>query len=234
MKKSLFAALGAGLLIAAAGRAVKRKPSARRPAKTAQYDDRVMHRYISYVALPVWLASAFLDYIWHRRTKIETTSGLEESLLHSLMMAEGGPAVLAALFLEINAGVLAMMISAAVLHEATAIWDVVFSSSRRPIRPVEQHIHSFLEMVPFCVSSVAACMHWEQFLALIGLGNEPADFAFRLRQPSIGPRQLLGVAGAILIVGALPHADELRRCYQAQQRGLVGRDTPECARELFA
>ena len=103
------------------------------------------------------------------------------------------------------------------------------------IRPVEQHIHSFLEMGAILrILGRGLHAHWDQFLSLIGRGKEPADLAFRLRKPLIGPRQLLGVATAILLVGALPHADELRRCYQAQQRGLVGRDTPKCARELFA
>src|ERR1700683_1844172 len=117
MKKSLFAAaLGAGLLIASRRKAAGRIGKAAGAAVTpAQQSDKVMHRYISYIALPVWLASGFLDYIWHRRTKIETTSGLEESLMHSLMMAEAGPAVLAELFLEIDSSVLAMMISTAVL-----------------------------------------------------------------------------------------------------------------------
>jgi len=33
---------------------------------------------------------------------------------------------------------------------------------------------------------------------------------------------------------ALPYGEELWRCRQAQKQGLTGRDTPECAQQLFA
>ncbi len=193
-----------------------------------------MQRYVGYIAFPIWLLAGFLDYLWHRQTKIETTAGLSESLMHTLMLAEGAPVVLGSLFLEINAGVLAMMIAAAVLHEATAIWDVMYTSPRRLIRPNEQHTHSFLEMAPFCVASAAICIYWEQFVALIGRGNDKPDFAFRLRRPLIPVRHVVAIFAAMLLVGGLPHAEELWRCYQAEKRALTGRDTPECARELFA
>jgi hypothetical protein len=65
-----------------------------------------VRRLNTYFIVPVWIGAGFLDCIWHRRTRLETTNGIQESLMHSLMMAEAGPAVLAALFLEINAGVL--------------------------------------------------------------------------------------------------------------------------------
>jgi hypothetical protein len=108
--------------------------------------------FIGYFVLPAWLAGGFLDYIWHRRTK--------KSLKQSPMMVEGGPAVFGAPFLEVNAGVIAMIVSTAMVHEATAIWDVfyIYTAPRRTILPAEQHIHSFLEMVPFCVASAAVCV----------------------------------------------------------------------------
>jgi hypothetical protein len=34
--------------------------------------------------VPAWIAAGLLDYIWRRRTKIETTSGPRESLLQSV------------------------------------------------------------------------------------------------------------------------------------------------------
>src|ERR1700693_4291611 len=59
----------------------------------ARRNDQTMRRFIGFFVLPVWLAAGFLDYIMHRRTKIETTTGLSESLMHTLMMLEAGPAV---------------------------------------------------------------------------------------------------------------------------------------------
>jgi hypothetical protein len=200
---------------------------------SARRDDQSMRRFIGYFVLPVWLAAGFLDYLMHRKTKIETTSGLSESLMHTLMMVEAGPAVFGALFLEINAGVIAMIVAASVVHEATAIWDVVYTSSRRTILPAESHIHSFLEMAPFCVASAAISMHWNQARALVGSGPEEPDYALRLRLPRIPAQYMLAILSAFVLVGGLPHAEELRRCLQAQRQRLVGRDSPECAQELF-
>jgi hypothetical protein len=59
-----------------------------------------------------------------------------------------GLPVLAAIFLEINALVIAVMIVCFLLHEATSIWDVSYAVATREVRPIEQHVHSFLEMLP--------------------------------------------------------------------------------------
>jgi hypothetical protein len=57
---------------------------------------------LMYFALPLWLAAGFADYLCHRATSIETTSGWKESLLHLLQFGEMAIPVLAAIFLEIN------------------------------------------------------------------------------------------------------------------------------------
>jgi hypothetical protein len=55
---------------------------------------------------------------------------------------------LAAIFLEINALVIATMIVCFVAHEATAYWDVSYASGTREVIPIEQQVHSLLEMLP--------------------------------------------------------------------------------------
>jgi hypothetical protein len=129
---------------------------------------------LMYFVLPVWLAAGFADYLCHRASNIATTSGPKESLLHLLQFAEMAVAVLAALFLEINALVLLIMLVCFVLHEATALWDLSYASARREVTPIEQHVHSFLEMMPLMSFVLIAVLNWAQFLALFGLGHEPA------------------------------------------------------------
>jgi hypothetical protein len=58
---------------------------------------------LMYFVLPVWVAAGFADYLCHRATSIETTSGWKESLLHLLQFGEMALPTLAAIFLEINA-----------------------------------------------------------------------------------------------------------------------------------
>lgn len=195
--------------------------------------DVAMRRFTTWFVAPVWIAAGALDYWWHRRTRIETTAGLKESLMHSLMMMEAGPAVLAGIFLEVNAGVLVLMLVLSAMHEATAIWDVTSTAPQRLISPAEQHTHTFLEMIPFCVSAAAICTHWEQFQALVGSGPEKARFEIRPQHPSVPLSHVVALFAGMGLFGGLPHAEELWRCFRAQKKGLLGLDTPECARELF-
>jgi hypothetical protein len=51
-------------------------------------------RYLMYVLLPAWFVPGVVDWWMHRRTRIERTSGLPESLIHALMMTEVGVPVL--------------------------------------------------------------------------------------------------------------------------------------------
>src|SRR5689334_25243891 len=170
----------------------------------------------TYFIVPVWIGAGFLDYLWHRRTRIETTSGLEESLMHSLMMLEAGPAVLAPLFLEINAGLLGWMLGLSVVHEATVLWDLSFTAPRRVIPAGEQVTHTFLEAPPFLVTAAAISTHWDQFLALLGRGRQRPEFKLRLRRPPIPLSDVLLIFASLAVFGALPHADELRRCIEAK------------------
>src|SRR5689334_14162393 len=188
----------------------------------------------TYFIVPVWIGAGFLDYLWHRRTRIETTSGLEESLMHSLMMLEAGPAVLAPLFLEINAGLLGWMLGLSVVHEATVLWDLSFTALRRVIPPGEQVTHTFLEAPPFLVTAAAISTHWDQFLALLGRGGEQPRYGVRLQDPAIPVSSVALMFAALTLFGALPHADELRRCVQAKKEGRVGQDTPASLPEVFA
>src|SRR3954468_5915110 len=96
-----------------------------------------------YFILPLWLLAGFADYLCHRASQIELTSGYKESLLHILMLAEIATPLLAAIFFEINALVIAIMIVGFVLHKMTVLWDTTFPSHKRLITPIEQHVHSF-------------------------------------------------------------------------------------------
>jgi hypothetical protein len=103
---------------------------------------------LMYFILPIWLVAGFADWLCHRASHIESTTGAKESLIHLLMFAEVGVPLLAGMFVDINALVIATMIVAFLVHEATALWDVNYATTARTITPTEQHVHSFLEMIP--------------------------------------------------------------------------------------
>ncbi|WP_369274420.1 hypothetical protein AB5J55_34860 [Streptomyces sp. R11] len=61
-------------------------------------------------------------------------------------------------------------------HEATALRDVRTAvDSAREVKPVEQHIHSFLESLPFGWPAAIMCLHADQVKSLLrgGCGNHP-------------------------------------------------------------
>ena len=124
MKKFLSALLvaGCGLFVLgkSARRAIRGSSNAGAIAPKEIATAEATRRYMMYVLLPFWFVPGILDWIWHRQIKIETTSGTEESLIHTLMMTEVGLPIVIGLFLEINSGVFLLMIAAAILHDATA------------------------------------------------------------------------------------------------------------------
>jgi hypothetical protein len=189
--------------------------------------DTAMRKLTAYAIVPVWIASGFLDYIWHRRTHIETTSGFGESLIHSVMGAEATPVVLAPLFLEIDSDVLAWMIVLSIVHEATVLWDIWFTTPRRRIPAVEQIIHTFLEIPPFLTAAVAIATHWDEFLELLKNGPHRRP-TIRFRRPPVPGSHLLAILAAGVALGGIPHLDELRRCLRARKAGLTGSDIPAC------
>lgn len=166
---------------------------------------------LMYFVLPLWLAAGFADYLCHRAARIALHSGAKESVLHLLQFAEMAVPVLAAMFLDINALVIAVMIVAFMLHEATALWDVKYASETREVTPIEQHVHSFLEMLPLMGIVIVAIVHWGQFLALFGLGSETADFGLRMKQPPLPWLYVTAMLSAVVLFEILPYMEELMR-----------------------
>jgi hypothetical protein len=166
---------------------------------------------LMYLVMPLWLAAGFADWLCHRATRIETTSGAKESLIHLLMFAEVGVPLLAVLFLQVNAGIILLMIVAFFIHELTALWDVSYAVTARWVSPIEQHVHSFLEMVPLMALLLVVARHWQQFLALFGIGEEPS-FELAWKQASLPVGYIATVLALIVLFELAPYAEELWRC----------------------
>jgi hypothetical protein len=140
---------------------------------------------LMYFILPLWLCAGFADWLCHRASHIATTSGPKESLIHLLMLTEMGIPVTAAMTFEVNASIILLMIICWALHEATAVWDVFFAVEHRVVTPIEQWVHSYLGVLPLLSLVLVVVLNWHQFLALFGLGTEPARFGFALKEPGL-------------------------------------------------
>jgi hypothetical protein len=168
-----------------------------------------------YGVIPMWLAAGFADWCCHRATDIETTTGAKESLIHLLMFFEVGGPLLAGIFLEINAGIILFMVVMFLVHEATALWDVAYATTARLVTPFEQHVHSFLEMMPLLAIACVVVAHWGQALSLIGLGSEHPRFTLSLKAHQLPIAYTATLFGAILLFELLPYLEELRRGIRA-------------------
>lgn len=177
-------------------------------------------RYLLYGLLPSWFAPGLADWVMHRRTRIEETAGLKESLIHSLMMTEVGIPIALTLRYEINPLLLSVQLGATAAHEATALWDVRTAvRSERDVKPLEQHIHSFLESLPFGALASLMCLHADQVRSLVRGGRGDPD-AWRLlpRRRPLSPGYLAGIGLAVGLCVVLPYGEELLRCRRAARK----------------
>jgi hypothetical protein len=119
----------------------------------------LLWKVLAYGALPAWLLAGAADWLCHRRTAIERTSGSRESRMHLLLHVQIALPVLLGLWLEINAGLLAFMALCVIAHMITSLLDARFAQPLRYISPIEQQVHSWQEMLPLFALVCVALLH---------------------------------------------------------------------------
>lgn len=181
---------------------------------------------LMYFVVTVWLMAGFADWLCHCATNIETTAGAKESVIHLLLFAEVGGPFLAVLLLEVNALVIAFVIVMFFVHEATTLWDLSYAVTLRKITPIEQHVHSYLELMPLTAVLMISARRWPQFLALFGLGDEAPRFDITFKANPLPLAYIIGAVVAALLFAILPYMEELLRDLRANH----GRFVPLAAR----
>jgi len=172
---------------------------------------------ILYICLPTWVIAGFADWWCHRKTKIEETSGLKESLMHSLMGLQVGFPIVVSLFFEVNVLILLVCLLVLISHEIVAHHDVVYSSPVREITIWEVHAHAFLSTIPFYIFALIVVRRWETFLKMITL-DWSGELGLELRTESLGGDHFVPVYLVfMLIVGVLPYVEENLRCWRASR-----------------
>jgi hypothetical protein len=211
--------LGAGVLArrrskaAAAGRGPPPDPA-------APFDPHarlITRRTLQYFVVPMWTAAGLADWWRHRRTDIGETTGLKESIIHLLMLAEAAGPILAALVLELDPLILGGMIACFFLHEATAMWDVSYAVERREVSPLEQHVHSFLELTPLMAVLLNALLHWPQLEALAGRRVEPLAPIFRRKREPLPKAYVAAALGGTLVLELAPYLEEALRAARGRR-----------------
>jgi len=127
-----------------------------------------------------------------------------------VLLAEGGTALLAAALLQPDAAVLLIVFAAFLAHELTTYIELRYTAHRRQIRPIEQMVHSYMELLPLLLLVLLAVMDWNQVLALFDQATP--DLSMRLKDQPWPPEYLLGAGLAALLLNVLPLAEETWRC----------------------
>ncbi len=165
--------------------------------------------------MPLWLVAGIADWFCHRRARIELNAGSTESALHLLMLSEAAVPVIAGLVLEITSPILLLMLASVVIHAATALWDVSYAVKRREVTPIEQHVHSYLEMVPVMALSFVAVLHWPEVRALFGRGQRLRDWSIRRKQTPLPIVIVAALLACMLALEVGPYVEEFRRTRNA-------------------
>jgi len=156
---------------------------------------------IAAVLYPLWLAAAGVDYLCHRRTAIERTSGWRESAMHVLQYMCIAPTVVLAALFTMSGFVLWFASAAMLLHTAIAYVDVSYTNRRRFISALEQHVHGVMTIVPLVA------------IALLALTDaEVAGSRATLRgEAGLSTLQFALIFVTTALLGGIPVLEELRR-----------------------
>ena len=166
--------------------------------------------YFLWFLLPLWVLAGIADYVCHRRTALERTSGLGESELHVLQAIQIAVPLLAGLFLELDALVLTVMILSVIAHTLTALRDETYTAARRYISPLERHVHSHLEYIPIVAVSLVVMLYWRALAA--------PSFALHPKEHPIPVSYLVAVLVPVLLVQGVLLTEETWRAWRAAQR----------------
>ncbi len=170
------------------------------------------------VILPLWLLAGLADYFVHARMRIAHTSGTHESALHLLQTAEIGVPMLALLFLEATASLLALACIGAAAHTFTAYRDVRYAAPLRHIPVFEQFVHSLLNVLPLVALAIVVVLHWPAWQALLHpFDSMPGSWALRWREPAFAPGTIAEVLAASLLLGVAPGLHEFARTLAARR-----------------
>lgn len=160
---------------------------------------------LTLVVLPLWIAAGFADWMLHRRSRIEHTSGTPENIFHLCLFAIVSVGAAAVGLLEVNALLIAILLAVFVLHQVMTWVELRFVITRRFVSPGEQMVHSFLELLPLTVAFILAIDMTHTAEARLN------QWSLRLRE-DIRILPLAASAAAVVLFNLLPLLEEHVRC----------------------
>lgn len=177
--------------------------------------NQLLVNVILYGILPLWGLSGLLDWFCHRASDIEHTSGLKESLLHSLMGLQLGIPIVLGLFFQINGLILVICVVTLLTHSLVAHWDVHHATPRRHISIWEVHVHNYLATIPLYLLVLIVVINWEVVLRLLTFDWRGQFDLVPTGNAQVTPGYRRGYLCFMAAVCVLPYLEENLRCLRA-------------------
>lgn len=162
----------------------------------------------AYAGYILWLCAGLADFTLHWREDLAHTSGWAESRLHLVQLGLIGTGVLLWLYLQPSWTVVLLQGVLVAAHAVVGYRDTHVAYPLRRIGPLEQHVHSVLDMAPW--------------FALVALGCIAATTAevrsgqVAWREPWPSPERQIGVLLPAVLLVMLPALIESRAAWRAR------------------
>lgn len=181
--------------------------------------NQLLINLLLFVFLPLWGIAGFIDWCCHRATRIESTSGLFESFLHSIMGIQIAIPILLCMLFQVNVGILLICLGVWLLHELVAHFDVHYAAPKRHISIWEMHAHSYLATLPLYMLSIIFVLNWDVAIQLVTFDWQGAFNFVRVAEPWGGEQYLPLYLGFMGLVCVFPYAEEFMRCLVIRLKG---------------
>jgi hypothetical protein len=170
------------------------------------------HFQVAYCLYVAWLVAGFGDFLCHRRTNLPRTSGVAESALHLLQLMLLGAGLLIGMAFAVTPLIAVVLLALVLAHAAAGYLDTRTAFlRRRVILPIEQHLHSVLDMAPIVA------------LASLSIATWPAavdgGWAATLRTPALPWTLWCAVLLPAAVLCVVPALLELRAAVVAKAQG---------------
>jgi hypothetical protein len=177
--------------------------------------DDLLIKLILYGVLPLWGITGFIDWCCHRATRIERTSGLKESLMHSLMGIQLGVPIILCLTFQVNVLLLLLCIAAWLSHEFVAHWDVMTATPKRVISIWEMHVHNYMATIPLYLLALIAIINWDITVQLFSLEWQGQMRLASLPAPLGSSNYVRNYLAFMAVLCVVPYLEENLRCWRA-------------------
>jgi hypothetical protein len=162
-----------------------------------------------WVIYPIWLIAGAVDWFCHRATHIESTSGSTESWLHVAQFLSLAAFLATALLFPFGTVSFVATFAAVLAHTLLSYIDVRFTLGRRHISALEQHVHGFMDVLPWVA--------WALWIVMNLQGDSPQVSAWHMDD-----RGTLLMLGSYAVLAGAPVLVELRRTLRTRSALAAG------------